>query len=50
MISIQKINSHNVWAILKLSVNEQQKDFVATNTESIVEDYCRWCGTAIWNL
>ena len=39
MISIQKINSHNVWAILKLSVNEQQKDFVATNTETIVEAY-----------
>lgn len=39
MVSIQKIDQHNVWRILKLEVDETQKEFVATNTESIVEAY-----------
>lgn len=39
MISIQKVNSHNVWKLLSLEVDEKQKSFVATNTESIVQAY-----------
>lgn len=39
MISIKKINSKNVWDIIKLEVNDQQKTFVATNAESIIEAY-----------
>lgn len=39
MISIQKVNIHNVWGLLALEVDETQKSFVATNTESIVEAY-----------
>ena len=36
MISIQKVNIHNVWGLLALEVDETQKSFVATNTESVV--------------
>ncbi len=39
MISIQKVNSRNVWKLLALEVGQAQKHFVATNTESIVEAY-----------
>lgn len=39
MISIQKVNIHNVWELLALEVDENQKSFVATNIESIVEAY-----------
>ena len=39
MVSIRRINQHNVWSILKLEVDEAQKQFVATNTESIIEAY-----------
>ena len=38
-VVMEKVNSKNVWKILKLEVNDNQKDFVATNTESIVEAY-----------
>lgn len=39
MISIRKVNARNVWELLALEVDEAQKRFVATNTESIVEAY-----------
>ena len=39
MISLKKVDSRNVWELLRLSVSENQKEFVATNTESIVEAY-----------
>ena len=39
MITLKKVDSSNVWKILQLSVANDQKDFVATNTESIVEAY-----------
>ncbi len=39
MLTLQKVDDHNVWALLRLSVGEEQKNFVATNTESIVEAY-----------
>lgn len=39
MITIQEINKKNIWKIIKLEVEDSQKDFVATNTESILEAY-----------
>lgn len=39
MLRIEKVTNKNVWSLLKLEVNEDQKDFVATNTESIIEAY-----------
>lgn len=38
-ISLKKVVYDNVWKIIKLSVNEDQKEFVASNTESILEAY-----------
>lgn len=39
MIELKKIDGDNVWKILKLKVLPEQDDFVASNTESIVEAY-----------
>ena len=39
MIRLCKVDSKNVWELLRLEVDEAQKDFVASNTESIVEAY-----------
>ena len=39
MIYIKKVDKNNVWDLLKLEVADEQKNFVATNTESIVEAY-----------
>lgn len=39
MLHLEKINKKNVWDIIKLEVLESQKEFVATNDESIVEAY-----------
>ncbi len=39
MIRLQKIDSKNIWKVVGLSVKEQQTDFVATNTESLLEAY-----------
>ena len=39
MLRIEKINGKNVWDILKLSVNEDQREFVASNDVSIIEAY-----------
>ncbi|MDF2985404.1 MAG: N-acetyltransferase [Eubacterium sp.] len=39
MIELRKIDSENVWKVIKLSVDVNQKDFVATNTESIIEAF-----------
>lgn len=39
MVTLQKVNQKNVWDILKLEVSDAQRNFVATNTESIVEAY-----------
>lgn len=36
---LEKVNGKNVWALLRLEVCDDQKDFVATNTQSIVEAY-----------
>ena len=39
MLRLEKISGRNVWDILKLSVKEEQKSFVADNAVSIIEAY-----------
>ena len=39
MLRLEKVNGANVWDILKLSVNDNQKEFVASNDVSIIEAY-----------
>jgi diamine N-acetyltransferase len=39
MIRLQKIDSQNLWKVVNLSVKEQQQEFVATNTQSLLEAY-----------
>ncbi len=39
MIELIKVDSNNIWNIIRLSVNTDQLGFVATNTESILEAY-----------
>jgi len=38
-MELVKINSNNVWEIVKLTVSDEQKAFVASNVESIIEAY-----------
>lgn len=38
-MELRKVDDKNIWKVVKLSVNDDQKDFVATNTESILEAY-----------
>ena len=40
MITLRKVDSRNIWELTKLSVADSQRNFVATNTESILEAYC----------
>lgn len=39
MIHLEKVTADNIWKIVKLDVNATQKNFVASNTESILEAY-----------
>ena len=39
MLRLEKVNGKNVWEILKLTVLESQKNFVASNEVSIIEAY-----------
>lgn len=39
MLTLKKIDRNNIWKIISLEVNENQRDFVATNTESLLEAY-----------
>ena len=39
MVELRKVDSNNIWEIVKLSVNNEQLDCVATNTESLLEAY-----------
>lgn len=39
MIELKKINKNNIGEILKLEVFDSQRNFVATNTSSIIEAY-----------
>lgn len=38
-MELRKVDRKNIWKIIRLSVAEEQADFVATNTESILEAY-----------
>lgn len=38
-MELVKINSHNVWDIVKLTVYDEQKAFVASNADSLIEAY-----------
>ena len=39
LITLIKVDAHNVWELLELQVHPEQEAFVANNTESIVEAY-----------
>lgn len=39
MVSLEPVTRQNIRQLLKLRVHEEQKAFVAGNTESIVEAY-----------
>lgn len=39
MLRLEKINSENIWKVLRLHVSKEQDDFVASNTQSICEAY-----------
>ena len=39
MLRLEKVNGKNVWDILKLTVEEDQKNYVANNDISIIEAY-----------
>ena len=38
-MELKKVDDHNLWEIIDLSVHEHQKGFVATNTKSILQAY-----------
>lgn len=38
-MELRKVDASNLWKLVKLSVREEQRNFVATNTESILEAY-----------
>lgn len=38
-MKLRKVDDKNIWKVIKLSVNDNQREFVATNTESILEAY-----------
>ena len=38
-MELRKVTSENLFSIVKLTVNESQQNFVASNTESILEAY-----------
>ena len=40
MVELRKIDAKNIWKICALEVAEDQRNFVATNTQSILEAYC----------
>ena len=37
MITLKKVDTKNLWKIVRLKVREDQQDFVASNAESIME-------------
>ncbi len=39
MFKLEKVNGENVWNILKLSVSNSQREYVASNDVSIIEAY-----------
>jgi diamine N-acetyltransferase len=39
MIRLEAVNGKNVWELLKISVEDSQREFVASNNTSIIEAY-----------
>ena len=39
MLKLTPVTRSNVWQLLKLRVHDEQRDYVASNTESLVEAY-----------
>lgn len=39
MVELRKVDSNNIREIVELSVNDEQKDLVASNTQSLLEAY-----------
>ena len=39
MLRLEKVNGKNVWELLKLTVSESQRNYVATNEISMIEAY-----------
>ena len=39
MLRLEQVNGKNIWDILNLNVEDEQKDFVASNDISIIEAY-----------
>ena len=39
MLRLENVNGKNVWELLKLTVSESQRNYVATNAISIIEAY-----------
>ena len=48
MIRLEKVNRDNVWDLLELRVRPDQKNFVADNTQSLVEAYLALGETILW--
>ena len=40
MVELRKVDAKNIWKICAMEVAEDQRNFVATNTQSILEAYC----------
>lgn len=39
MIEIKPVDAHNIWKLVALSVDEAQQEFVAINTQSLLQAY-----------
>ena len=50
MVRLEKISGKNVWDALRLSVKEDQRDFVASNDISIIEAYTTITANGNYNL
>lgn len=50
MLRLEEVNGKNVWDILKLTVAENQKTFVAGNDISIIEAYTAMSGSGLFSL
>lgn len=39
MVELRAVDADNIWRLVRLSVSDEQRNYVATNTESILEAY-----------
>ena len=39
MTTLKKVNEKNVWELLKLTVDDSQRNFVATNTDFFMKHF-----------